>query len=190
MHGVVKRALRVVATVVAGVSVGLAAQGSTTPVPRPFPGSSPPPAGSARPAEPPRTQSPGDSAAPEPAAGAARQPGAPPSGLPVYPAAEFLDSFDAGSGQRYYLFGTASPFAEIVAYYRNVLRNGGREIYRTPATHQFDLGRFDDERMAYPPSVVVKDYTWNNSPGYLHVAGTTSKRYPTIIQIVPADPTR
>ena len=52
---------------------------------------------------------------------------------------------------------------------------------------QFDLGRFDDDTMAFPPSVVVKDYTWNNSPGYLHVAGTTEKRYQTIIQIVPAE---
>ena len=40
--------------------------------------------------------------------------------------------------------------------------------------------------MAYPPSVVVKDYTWNASEGYLHVSGTTSTRYKTIIQIVPA----
>jgi len=39
--------------------------------------------------------------------------------------------------------------------------------------------------MAYPPSVVVKDYTWNGSTGYLHVVGTTGTRYKTIIQIVP-----
>ncbi len=39
--------------------------------------------------------------------------------------------------------------------------------------------------MAYPPSVVVKDYTWNGSAGYLAVKGTTSKRYKTIIQVVP-----
>jgi hypothetical protein len=30
----------------------------------------------------------------------------------------------------------------------------------------------------------VKDHTWNNSPGYLHVAGTTEKRYRTVIQVV------
>ena len=51
--------------------------------------------------------------------------------------------------------------------------------------HQFDLGRFQEQTMAYPPSVVVKDYTWNGSEGYLHVSGTTSTRYKTIIQIVP-----
>ena len=52
--------------------------------------------------------------------------------------------------------------------------------------HQFDLGRFQEQTMAYPPSVVVKDYLWNGSAGYLHVDGTTSRRFPTIIQIVPA----
>ena len=40
--------------------------------------------------------------------------------------------------------------------------------------------------MAYRPSVVVKDYTCEPiRPGYLHVAGTTEKRYQTVIQIVP-----
>ena len=33
-----------------------------------------------------------------------------------------------------------------------------------------DLGRFQEDTMAYPPSVVVKDYTWNGQAGYLHVA--------------------
>ena len=51
--------------------------------------------------------------------------------------------------------------------------------------HQFDLGRYQEESMAYPPSVVVKDYAWNESPGYLVVKGTTEKRFKTIIQIVP-----
>jgi hypothetical protein len=105
--------------------------------------------------------------------------------VPVYPSAEYLETFDAGSGQKYVLFGTNLAFADTLAYYRTVLKNGGREIYRTPATHQFDLGRFEENRMAYPPSVVIKDYTSNNSPGYLHVSGTVEKRFKTIIQIVP-----
>ena len=50
---------------------------------------------------------------------------------------------------------------------------------------QFDLGRFDEDAMAYPPSIVVKDYTWNNSPGYLAVTGSAEKRFKTVIQIVP-----
>ena len=51
--------------------------------------------------------------------------------------------------------------------------------------HQFDLGRYDERVMAFAPSVVVKDYAWNGSEGYLHVSGTTDKRYRTIIQIIP-----
>jgi hypothetical protein len=107
-------------------------------------------------------------------------------GLPIYPAATFLETFDAGKGQQYYLYGTDTPFADIVAYYKNTLRNGGRLIFQGPLIHQFELGRFDEDTMAYPPSVVVKDYTWNGSQGYLHVAGTSSTRYKTIIQIVRA----
>jgi hypothetical protein len=109
----------------------------------------------------------------------------PPQGLPVYPTAEFIDGFDAGSGQRYYLYGSDMPFEDIVAYYRNTLKNGGRELFREPPMRQFDLGRYQENTMAYPPSVVVKDYTWNGGTGYLAVSGTTEKRYRTIIQIVP-----
>ena len=168
------------------LATGLFAQGPQGPlVPQPFPGSAP-----ARPAEP--TTVPASSAAPPPAVAAPiPETPAPPSaqapqGLPVYPTAEFIDGFDAGSGQRYYLYGTDRPFEDIVAYYRNVLKNGGRELFREPPMRQFDLGRYQEDTMAYPPSVVVKDYTWNGSSGYLAVSGTTEKRYRTIIQIVPA----
>ena len=104
----------------------------------------------------------------------------------MYPSAEFIAGYDAGQGQHYYLYGTDMPYEDIVAYYRTVLRNGGRELFREPPTRQFDLGRYQEDSMAYPPSVVVKDYTWNGAPGYLAVSGTTEKRYRTIIQIVPA----
>ena len=103
----------------------------------------------------------------------------------MYPSAEFIDSYDAGLGQRYYLYGSNAPYVDVVTYYRNTLKNGGREIYKAPAMQQFDLGKFQDDSMAYPPSVVVKDYTWNGSAGYLAAVGTTEKRYRTIIQIVP-----
>src|SRR5579884_3909803 len=33
-------------------------------------------------------------------------------GVSVYPGAEFISSFDAGRGQRYYLFGTNATFSE------------------------------------------------------------------------------
>lgn len=142
-------------------------------VPKPFPGSSTPQS-----AEPP--------AAPAPAESVPSMPAVPaPQGLPVYPTAEFIDGFDAGLGQRYYLYGTNLPYEDIVAYYRNLLKNGGREIFREPPTRQFDLGRYQENTMAYPPSVVVKDYTGNGAAGFLAVSGTTEKRYRTIIQIVP-----
>jgi hypothetical protein len=160
-------------------------------VPQPFPGSSPakpadspappgqPPAPSVPSAPPPAAQLPAVEILP-PSAGSQA-----PQGLPVYPTAEFIDGFDAGSGQRYYLYGSDMPFEDIVAYYRNVLKNGGRELFREPPIRQFDLGRYQETTMAYPPSVVVKDYTWNGGTGYLAVSGTTEKRYRTIIQIVP-----
>jgi len=152
------------------------------PKPQPFPGSS-------QTAPPPVKPGPSQPAGTEPAP--VRPPvGAPTvqdlGGTPVYPGAEYLDSFDAGRGQRYYIYGTNTPYAEIVVYYKNVLKNSGnREIFRAPAMHQFDLGRYVEETMAYPPSVVVKDYTWNESPGYLVVTGTAEKRFKTVIQIVP-----
>ena len=109
-----------------------------------------------------------------------------PIAAPLYPAAQFLEVIDAGKGQQFHLYGTDAPFAEIVAYYKTTLKNGGRVLFQAPAMHQFDLGRYQEDTMAYPPSVVIKDYTWNGSEGYLHISGAASKRYKTIIQIVPA----
>jgi hypothetical protein len=108
------------------------------------------------------------------------------TGVPMFPGAEFLTSYDAGRDQRQFLFGTNTPYAEVVAYYKTQFKSSGRELFRTPPMQQFDLARFMESTMAYQPSVVVKDYAWMDSPGYLHVSGTTEKRYKTIIQIVPA----
>ena len=46
-------------------------------------------------------------------------------GLPVIPGAQFLRSYDAGRGQRYYLFGTDALLEEVVAYYRTALKQRG-----------------------------------------------------------------
>jgi hypothetical protein len=178
-----------VAVLIASGTPAAAQQGPL--VPKPFPGSAP-----ARPADPGSVPAPTPGPAPAESPVAAPLAELPPAqpvatapqGLPVYPSAEFIDGFDAGSGQRYYLYGTDTSFDEIVAYYRSVLKNGGRELFREPPTRQFDLGRYQENTMAYPPSVVVKDYTWNGASGYLAVSGTTEKRYRTIIQIVPAGP--
>ena len=110
-------------------------------------------------------------------------------GVPIYPGAEYIASYDAGRGQRYYLFGTNAVFTEIVNYYKNVLKQKGELVYEEPAIHQFDLGKFREETMAFPPSVTIKDYTWGGSAGYLNPRrGKAPERYKTVIQIVPAPP--
>ena len=103
--------------------------------------------------------------------------------------AEFLASYDAGKGQRYYLFGTNANFVEIVNYYKTVLKQKGELVYEEPPVHEFDIGRYREETMAFPPSVTVKDYTWGGSAGYLNPKrGVEPARFKTIIQIVPAPP--
>ena len=112
-------------------------------------------------------------------------------GFPIYPSAEFLTSYDAGRGQRYYLFGTNSPFEEMVAYYRLLLDERGDKVFDVPATHIFEIGRFREETMAFPPGVTIKDYTWDGSEGYLNPTASGpegEQRFRTIIQIVPALP--
>ncbi len=105
--------------------------------------------------------------------------------FPVYPSAVYLRSCDAGRGQKYYIFGTTVPFAEMVAYYRNVLKEKGNLVFEVPPTHVFEVGRFREETMAFPPSVTVKDYTFSGSGGYPNPKpGATPERFPTIMQIV------
>jgi len=107
-------------------------------------------------------------------------------GVPFYPSMQFIESFDAGLGQRYYLFGATASFADVVAYYKSVLKQRGDLVFEEPATHQFDIGRFNEQTMAFPPSVTVKDYTWGGMPGYPNPkAGAEPARFRTVIQIVP-----
>src|SRR5947207_5410726 len=89
------------------------------PVPRPFPrpGSAPPtaPAPPARPA--PQSSAPiPPPAKPDPAPTEAAL------GVPVYPAAQFITSYNAGRGQRFYIFGSSAPFVDLVTFYRTVLK--------------------------------------------------------------------
>jgi hypothetical protein len=119
-------------------------------------------------------------------------PGAATLGITVYPAAQFLASYDAGRGQRYYLFGTTAAFADVVGYYRTQLDDRGDLVYKEPATHMFSggsLGRFREETMAFPPSVTVKDWTSGGSQGYPNPKpGAQPARFPTIVMIVPSPP--
>jgi len=109
-------------------------------------------------------------------------------GLPIYPNAQFITSYDAGRGQRYYLFGTNSSFQEMVRYYALILDERGDLVFDAPATHMFEVGRFREDEMAFPPGVTVKDYTWNGSDGYLHLAGGEPAWFRTVIQLVPPPP--
>jgi hypothetical protein len=163
-------------------------------VPQPFPGGpapsrstaqTPPP--TVRPVAPPATQP-----APAPRtpatltrAGGEQAPSEIALGVAVYPNATFIGSYNAGQGQRYYLYGATASFAELVTYYRGVLRQRGELVFDEPATHMFDIGRFREETMAFPPSVTIKDYMWGGKGGYLNLKGGQPARFPTVIQIVP-----
>ena len=163
---------------------GLMLSSQQPPVPKPFPQPGPPP-----PAAPPRagTQPPKGPPATRSNPG---QPEAAPTeatlGVPIYPGAQFLASYEAGRGQRYYIFGTAAGFLDLVAYYRNVLKQKGELVFDLPATHEFDVGKFREEAMAFPPGVTIKDYQSDVSAGYPNPRrGGKPERFPTLIQIVP-----
>jgi hypothetical protein len=154
---------------------------TTAQTPAPFP----------RPGEPQRTtpQSP-PTARPAPPPSSESSPGVEPNeqtlGTPVYPGAEFIASYNAGRGQRYYIFGTNATFLDIVNYYKSVLKQRGELVYDEPPIHMFEIGRFREETMAFPPGVTVKDYTWGGSLGYLNPKrGAQPARFKTIIQVVP-----
>jgi hypothetical protein len=108
-------------------------------------------------------------------------------GVPVYPNAQFLRSYDAGHGQRFYLFGAQASFTEIVNYYKTMLKQRGELVFERPATHAFETVRFREEAMAFPPGVTVKDYAGTGSAGFPNPRpGGEPQRFATIIQVVPA----
>ena len=157
------------------------------PIPRPFPR---PGDTSGDAAETPeeRAVTPAPSPAPTSPAGTQEAPTEATLGLPIYPNAQFITSYDAGRGQRFFLFGTTSSFQDMVSYYTVVLDERGDRVFDAPATHMFEVGRFRESEMAFPPGVTVKDYTWNGSDGYLNPTGGEPARFNTIIQLVPAPP--
>src|SRR6185436_8987177 len=120
--------------------------------PRPFPTPARP--GGSAPAPTPQATPP----APPPAASAATTtPTEAVLGFPIYPNSQFLTSYDAGLGQRYYLFGAQSGFNEIVTYYKTMLKQKGELVFEQPPTHTFEVGKFREEIMSFPPGVTVKD---------------------------------
>jgi len=110
-------------------------------------------------------------------------------GFKIFPNAVYLTSYDAGHGQRYYLFGTNAVYSDLVQYYSKILNERGNRVFNAPPTHIFRIGRFREQSMAFPPGVTIKDYTWNRSAGYLNpTLGASPERFRTVIQIVPAPP--
>jgi hypothetical protein len=169
----------------AAIALALALQGQPAPQPFPRPGV-PPVQTPAQPAQP----------APAPSPGAAEtdadgRPTEAVLGVVVYPGAQFIAGYNAGRGQRYYLFGSTASFVELVTYYRTLLKQRGDLVYEVPATHEFDIGRFDNNTMAFPPGVTIKDFQSELSRGFPNPKpGGEPERFPTIIQIVPAAPAR
>ena len=159
------------------------------PAPQPFPRPGGQPARPAAP--PPEATAPAPAATPQSPATADGAPTPESLGVPVYPGAQFLASYDAGRGQRYFLFGSAATFVEVVTFYRTTLKQRGELVFDAPATHEFDVGRFREETMAFPPGVTVKDFQSQVSQGYPNPRpGGQPAQFPTIIQIVPAAPER
>jgi hypothetical protein len=157
------------------------------PVPQPFP--RPGPGQPARPAQPSPTApvAPAPTPATAPAStAAANAPTEATLGVPIYPGAQFLASYDAGRNQRYYIFGSTATFVDLVTYYRSVLKQKGELVYDVPATHEFDVGKYNEDTMAFPPGVTIKDFQSDVSQGYPNPKPNAQPaRFPSIIQIVP-----
>ena len=148
------------------------------------------------PAPPPQTSAPvqtppAPATSAPPAAAAPADPNAPSAatvGFPIYPGAQYLASYDAGKGQRYYVYGSTAPYVELVKWYQTQLKDRGDQVFEEPATHMF-AQRFREETMAFPPGVTVKDWTSGGSRGYPNSKlGAQPARFPSVIVIVPPLP--
>ena len=155
-----------------------------TPQPFPRPGQQPAPAAPTRPA------------APSPAAVPPAPPAADPAtpteatlGFPIFTGAQFIASYEAGRGQRFYIFGAAASFNDVVTFYRVQLKDKGNQLFQDPPTYTFEIGKFNDNTMAFPPGVTVKDFMAAGAQGYPNPKlGAQPARFATVIQIVPAPP--
>ena len=126
-------------------------------------------------------------ASPKPAAAPEQAPTPESLGAPAFhQTMQFIESYDAGGGQRFYLFGSNASFSDLVSYYQSQLKQRGELVFEEPATHMFDIGRFQEATMAFPPSITVKDYTWGGMQGYPNPKPNAQPAsFKTIVQIVP-----
>ena len=110
-------------------------------------------------------------------------------GVPAYPKAQFLASYGAGRGQQFYLFGTTASFTDVIAFYKAALKQKGELVFDDPGVYVFEVGRFREDTMAFPPGITIKDYSTGGSKGYLNPKpGAQPSRFPTVIQVVPLPP--
>jgi len=186
------RMVRDMLCVLVSLGMTVAASGQT-PQPFPRPNATPPPSTSRPAPEPPVPEAPVPQATPEaeppPLSAAADAPTEAELGFAIYPTARFIASYDAGRAQRYYIFGTTASFADLVAYYQALLKERGNKVFDEPPTHMFEVGRFNDDTMAFPPGVTIKDWTWGGSSGYPNpLPGAEPARFASIIMIVPLPP--
>jgi hypothetical protein len=184
------RMMRVVACVVLLSAFAFPAMGQT---PQPFPRGGGGQPESARPANTAQAPNPATAQA-VPAAAQPTTPADPnaPStatvGFPIFPGSQFLAAYDAGKGQRYFLYGSTKGYLELVKWYQTQLRDKGDEVFAEPATHMF-AQRFREETMAFPPGVTVKDWTSGGSKGYPNPKlGAQPALFPSVIMIVPPLP--
>src|SRR3954471_2109565 len=190
LYFIIVEMLLALMTLVGAIAFGQTPQpfpqpGARTPSqPRTAPAAPPPsaPAPSQQPASPPPSTTP----APVTTAQAEGTPTEATLGVPIFPTAQFITSYNAGRGQRYYIFGSPAAFVELVAYYRTVPKQKGELVYDFPATHEFDVGKFNEDTMAFAPGVTVKDFESDMSKGYPNPKPDGQPaRFPSIIQIVP-----
>jgi hypothetical protein len=161
--------------------------------PLPFPGAAAPPAEAprqSRPAPAPPQVTPLPVAQPQGTATTSPDSNGPAAStvvFPIFPGSKFLGSYDAGKGQRYYLYGTTILYEDVVAFYRAELKDRGDEVFTEPPTHMF-AQKFREDTMAFPPGVTVKDWTYQ-SKGYPNPRiGAQPERFPTVFMIVPPPP--
>ena len=89
----------------------------------------------------------------------------PSSAFPIYPARNSSRRTTPGRGQRYYLYGSDCLVCGAGQVLPERAEERGELVFDAPATHVFEVGRFREETMAYPPGVTIKDYTSNGSRG-------------------------
>ena len=106
------------------------------------------------------------------------------------PNAVFLTSYDAGRGQRYYLYGATGSFVELVAYYRTLLKNKGTQVFDQPLDPHLrsrPLQRDHDGVSAERDDQgLQRGYCRRRRRLPEPEAGAKPERFATVIQIVPA----